>query len=465
MKKVVTGLAIVFVVAIAFGGYYYNAYYYQHYPKVRVGLARRRDFQTTISSSGEIRLKKPHNIKAKVGGVVDEVFVKESERVARGQVLIRMDASRKELEIKDTQIKLLQAEKALDELMLGSQAEEYLRMENQLKREELNLKKLQGEYESNLELFKSNLVSRSVLEDSKRQYEIQLGNYELAKKQFEQAKGRRIPKEISIARENIEKLKISLDILNRDVENMVVRSPVDGTIIDVNVEEGDVVSEGRTLVTLADLRDIEVLANVDVSDIRGIRTGQPVRITTSIYPDVEFTGHTSSVGAVAEVVDNIRSVEVRVEFDEYDERLKPGIPVKVEIFTGQKALALTVPLEAIYRLPPEGKDNPEFTFFDRNSELEEYVFVVEQPENILTDLDEKDIQRLIRDDVFIVRKVRVNTGEVNSDEVEIKDVLEDGTETQLKHFDRVVVYNDRPLRDYDKVIVLDRDEALIFVPK
>jgi RND family efflux transporter MFP subunit len=421
VRKILIGVAVVFIILIIFGGFIYNETYYEHYPKVRSGIARRADFSSTVSASGQIEFKDKRLIKARVGGQVGEVKAEEGGRVEKGQVILQLDTLRKNLEIKQAEIAFLEAEKRHRSLMID---------------------------------FKRELAALLKTTAERVRVDLDIGRLDR----------NRIPKDLLISYEGLQRLRMNLSLLRQELNDMSVRSPISGTVIKASVKEGDSVSAGAALFEIADLREVEVVSYFDAKDARSIDLGQGATVTGSALSDEEYEGRVAYVGPVVEEVNGLRSVKVVVDFLEYNSAFRPGLPVEVTVSTGIKDLTLTVPVEAVYRLPPDRRDNPEF-HLARNGDrdMEEYVFILERPEKILTDLDEKDQERYIRDKVYIVRGVRVRTGDTNRSEVEIKDNLEDGSPTRLQHFDKVVVFSDRPLRDYDKVILLDRDER-IFTP-
>ena len=420
-KKVLIALSVVFIIIIILGGFLYNETYYDHYPKVRAQLAMRVDLHSSVSATGEIEFKDQNLIKTRVGGGALGVRVAEGEQVEKGQILLRLDTLKKRLEIKAAEIDLLETQKKHSSLLVDFKKE---------------LAILLGTRPEGLG---NNLNLDGIDRD-------------------------KIPRDFLISYESLERMRMSLELLQRELDTMTVRSSSAGTVVEVLVKEGDFVSPGTTLFEIADLNEVQVLSYIDAQDAPSLALGQKANIKGVAFPDGDYQGTVSFVGPTVEKVNGLRSVKVIIDFLEYRPFFRPGLPLEVTISTGIKDLTLTVPLEALHRLPPEQEDNPEFNLdFDNSDEIEEYVFTLEQPEEILTDLDLDERDRYIRDGVYVVRKIRVRTGQTSASGAEIKDTLEDGSPTELRHFDKVVIFSDRTLEDYDKVILLDRNQR-IFAP-
>jgi len=103
---------------------------------------------------------------------------------------------------------------------------------------------------------------------------------------------------------------------------VVVRSPLSGKVLDLNVVAGEYRNDTSAVVmTIADLRTVWVSSQVPESDIRFVQAGEPVEITLIAYPGESFRGR---VSRIADTVDpQTRTVKVHAEIDNHDGRLRP----------------------------------------------------------------------------------------------------------------------------------------------
>ncbi len=142
---------------------------------------------------------------------------------------------------------------------------------------------------------------------------------------------------------NLENAKISLD-------DTIVRSPTEGTIISRNVEVGQVISSpsvavggGTVLMMMADLGKVRVRALVDEIDVGKVKVGQEVSIKVSAYRDKEFVGKVSKIEPLARVEQNVTTFPILVDIDNKDNLLLIGMNTDVVIQILNEDVSLSIP--------------------------------------------------------------------------------------------------------------------------
>jgi HlyD family secretion protein len=133
-----------------------------------------------------------------------------------------------------------------------------------------------------------------------------------------------------------------------------IRAPVAGTIIDKNVETGQVISSptqdvggGTLLLKMADLSQVQVRVLVDETDIGKIAPGMPATVSVSAYPNQPFTGSVLKVEPQAVVEQNVTMFGVLVSIDNRQRLLKPGMNSEVTISVARRDDVLTLPVPAL----------------------------------------------------------------------------------------------------------------------
>lgn len=121
-------------------------------------------------------------------------------------------------------------------------------------------------------------------------------------------------------------------------------APISGTVISKQIVEGQYVDEGTTIYTIADLSRVWVYLEVYEGDIRFVKTGQAVDITTEAYPNELFRGRVTFIDPVMNP--ETRTVRVRTEFPNTGGKLKPQMYAKAAVSLPQKE-ALAVPVHAV----------------------------------------------------------------------------------------------------------------------
>jgi HlyD family secretion protein len=136
-----------------------------------------------------------------------------------------------------------------------------------------------------------------------------------------------------------------------------LKAPIDGIILRRDVEVGQVISSGvssvsggTTIALLADLNHVNVLADVDETDIGRVKIGQNVKAVADAFPDQEFSGRVLKIAPLAKVAQNVTTFEVTAEVDNPGHLLKSGMNANVEIMTAERRNVLMVPNEAVKEL-------------------------------------------------------------------------------------------------------------------
>ena len=152
---------------------------------------------------------------------------------------------------------------------------------------------------------------------------------------------------LQVARAQVGTARASLDSVRAQLEYTVIRSPVDGVVIERTVEVGEMVAPGGftsqqstgALVRIADPTSLEVEADINESYIARIELGQPASIRVDAVPDHEYAG---SLRQIVPTADRQRAVvQVKVTIDDRDERLVPDMSCTVTFLqegTDQAAL-------------------------------------------------------------------------------------------------------------------------------
>jgi HlyD family secretion protein len=158
--------------------------------------------------------------------------------------------------------------------------------------------------------------------------------------------------------------KATLDGAKADVENAItnlkyaiVKSPVDGIVIKRSVDVGQTVAASLSAPTLfivaEDLHKMQILADVDESDIGKIQTGQAVTFTVPAFPDKAYNGTVDQVRLQPQTVQNVVTYSVVIKADNGDGLLLPGMTANVEFIAEKEDDAFLVPSTALRFKPTD----------------------------------------------------------------------------------------------------------------
>jgi HlyD family secretion protein len=138
------------------------------------------------------------------------------------------------------------------------------------------------------------------------------------------------------------------------LQDVTIRAPMAGTILEKNVEEGQViqsssqnVSSGTTLLIMADLNAIQVRTFVSERDLGEIMEGMPTQVKVDAYPDQTFIGMVDQIEPQAIVQQGATLFPLIVRLDNSSRLLRPGMNTAVEIQTGQATGVLLIPNNSV----------------------------------------------------------------------------------------------------------------------
>ena len=156
------------------------------------------------------------------------------------------------------------------------------------------------------------------------------------------------------ANSDVVRARTALSDAGERLSDTEIESPVDGIILQKNVEEGQIiasgiseVSGGTAIAMVADLSRVYVRTSVDEVDIGQIRPGQNATVIAEAYPDREFEGQVIRIHPQAKIEQNVTTFDVTVEIDNKAGLLMAGMNANVEIIAGFKEDVLLIPREAL----------------------------------------------------------------------------------------------------------------------
>ncbi|MGI6092944.1 MAG: efflux RND transporter periplasmic adaptor subunit [Negativicutes bacterium] len=157
--------------------------------------------------------------------------------------------------------------------------------------------------------------------------------------------------ELDNARMDYNIAQANYDEVMSKLNETVIISPIDGTVIGKPLSVGEMVAQGvnnpTVILTVADMSKMQISAKVDQTDIGKIALGQQVKFTVDAYPGKEFTGKVTIISRKPVVEQNVTYYEVTIDVDNAENKLNPGMVARVSITISERKGALTVPLAAV----------------------------------------------------------------------------------------------------------------------
>ena len=300
---------------------------------------------TVLSATGYIVAHHTINVNSKVTGRVAWIGVENGDKVGIDQVLVRLEDQEFRASYEQAKGVVESARAYLEELLHGSRPEEIQQAQNNLDEARATLRNDQVTFNRIRELASSGVVSRQQLDDSTSKYEADKQHVNSLERAFELVKIGPRPEEIARARGALQQAQGMEDYARSQLEATVIRAPVAGTILDRTAEKGELITAQfasaaaggprGSVVTLADLSDLQVELDIAQADFARLGLSQDVIVSTDAYPAKTYEGVIAQISPEADRQKAAVQVKVKVlEPGKY-----PGIQLRPQMNATVKFLA------------------------------------------------------------------------------------------------------------------------------
>jgi HlyD family secretion protein len=278
-----------------------------------------RDITELVSATGKIRPEVEVKISPEVAGEIIEMPVIVGQPVKKGDLLVRIKPDNYIARVK-------QAEASLSAAQADS-----LQRRVQMLNDQLDFRRAQ-------DLFGKKLISETDYKAAETKTEISRASYDSSLHQ------------IDVARSNLDQ--------NRDLLNKcVIYSPIDGTISVLSSEIGERVVAtgdfaGTEVMRVANLASMEARVDINENDVVNVAIGEPVRIKVDAYPKKLLNGTVKRIASTATVKNEgtqqeVTNFEVRVQVEDHQVPLRPGMSASVDIETQTVHHVVAVPIQSV----------------------------------------------------------------------------------------------------------------------
>ncbi len=285
----------------------------------RTEAVRRGEITRSVSASGTLEALVTVEVGSQISGQVTQVMVDYNDRVRRGQVMAVLDPQNQRSAVEQSQAQIASAQAGV------AQAQAQVAL-------------AQAEYDRQKFLFDRQIVAQAALDTAQASLRTARANVASAQAQVRQAQAALRSNQATLGRTTI-------------------TAPIDGIVIDRQIEPGQTVASGlnvAVLFTLAqDLGRVQALVNVDEADIGQVKVGQPVRFTVDAFQNDNFTGQVTQIRVLPTTESSVVAYTVVVEADNPGERLLPGMTANADIILEEKRNVLRVPNSALRFTPAD----------------------------------------------------------------------------------------------------------------
>ncbi len=326
------------------------------YTKVLTAKVVREDLSTIVSGTGQIKPKNYVNIGAELIGRVTHLYVKEGDKVTKGEVVASIENIQQKSAVDGQEAAIAAAKTDI----LSDVAAEKTQQAN-LDHAKADLEQKQFDWGRAQALYKDGIDSKEQYDSFKAAYDLDVATVAQAQAQLNQAKAN-----TDSARGHMQTQVASLQADKDMLSRTIALAPFDGIVTNEPVREGETVvqgiqnTEGSTLMTLADMSVVTAEVKVDETDIVNVQLGQPAEVSVDALPNKTFKGHVTEVGDQALLrstgvatsqsttgTEEAKDFKVVVTLDEPSNELRPGLSCTAKITTAHKTNVLALPIQAL----------------------------------------------------------------------------------------------------------------------
>ena len=389
---------------------------------VQTEPVKRMTITQVVTATGKIQSETQVNISAEVSGEIASLPYEEGDMVKKGDLVVRIKP--------DAYYPQLQQQTA------GLRVQE-----SELKTQEINIAKLELDYNRSQELVQKGLAPQSELDNVRANLDAAVANLKTMKARINQQRA-------------------ALSSVQYDISKTTIYSPIDGTISQMNNEIGEKVlgtsfNIGSNIMTISDMENMECQVEVGETDVSLISIGDTARIQVDAFPNQVLTGVVYEVGSSAQTTglgmqSEVVNFMVKVRVLEKDVKLRPGMSCNVDIEVETKYNVLAVPIQSVTTRETEKEIDEDLENENENlTRLQSTRIGMNKPDEIIF---------LISDNVAKMSKV--TTGISDDQYIEIREGVNEG-DVVVKGSFRAI---NRELEDNSKVKV-DNETQKRFNPE
>lgn len=331
------------ILALALGGWWFWGKS-QGPLKVRVGVVTPISMQEDVFATGSVVPVSSQEVRALAPGRVAKVAVKVGETVQAGQTLVALDTTLVDAQVAQAQVNVEAAQTVVN----SAQA---------------NLEELKKAQTSGSGAAPSGSDSESVSGQSGGLSSLlpQFGGQQSSSQQIivSPALIRQAEGALAQSKAALKQAEEMLKVARVQQGQLIFKASMAGTVIEVNAQEGNISSVQLPLVVVADLKQLNVEAQLNEVDAGKVQVGGKVKISSKMLKDSSVQGTIveiapTAVSALSVQGNSSPTVGVKIRLENAPVELKPGFTVSIEIVVATKEGVLAVPQEALFQ---EGNKN------------------------------------------------------------------------------------------------------------
>ena len=315
-------------------------------PQVSFARVSRETLISTLNTNGKVEPIEWSAVRSETAGAVDKVNVVKGQAVARGQLLVELDAGQARGELASAQAKIAQANAERQVLSTGGRSTEIAEIESGLAAVRASLVNARRELEATERLAAKQAATSSDLNAARetvQKLELQIQSYDRRRSALV------APTDRTIADARVRDMQALADAASRRIEVSQIRSPLAGILYQFDIRKGAYLNPGDLVGSVGRLSQVRVIVYVDEPDLGRVSKGMAVTISWDALPGRHWKGVVEKTPTQIVPLGTRQVGEVNCIIDNPEATLIPGTNINAEIVSQVVENALTIPKEAMRR--------------------------------------------------------------------------------------------------------------------
>jgi HlyD family secretion protein len=296
-----------------------------------------------LNATGYIVAAHKIELAAKVVGKVAWIGVDKGDKVKAGQMLVRLEDDEYRARLMESKGQLETLKARLAQAEHGSRPEEIAKSKADVDQAKVDQQNASVTLNRTSDLVRQGVLSKQALDDAQARYDGAAAKVASLDRAYELVRLGPRQEEIDALRAQVNQAQGTLNYAQVQLDNTVIRAPIDGTILERNVEKGEFVTTGFVgdkgakgyVVSIADLHDLEVELDINQNDFAKLGPTQQGIVTTDAYADRKYQGVIREISPEANR--QKATVQVKVKVINPDNYLRPEMNASVAFYSTEKS--------------------------------------------------------------------------------------------------------------------------------
>ncbi|MDX7999687.1 HlyD family efflux transporter periplasmic adaptor subunit [Xenorhabdus sp. Reich] len=364
-RWVITGI---FVVAICFLAFFSAGHVFSgkssdqqsvQWIEVKPGLIEKR-----LSLVGKLQSRRLETIPVPFEGIINQVLVKEGQRVNADQTLVTLDTRKIDIERRQAQVEMIKASSVVDQLNDWENSQEVIRARRNVENANHMVMELKNNFAKTQTLFSRGIVPRMEVETLEQQLRRQLTDLASAQDDLASTRQKGSVNNVRVAEMELQNATSRYQALQEQYSHREIKAPFSGVVLRatqgengklLTIQTGIRVTEGTPLLDIMDTTQYQVLAQVEEADLAKLKEGQAVKISGEGFSDHPLDGEIETIAMQSANNDKSGAAiyyDVVIKVTSPMNRnypIRPGMSAKVNIIIYRNEQGIVVPEKTLTR--------------------------------------------------------------------------------------------------------------------